>query len=369
MYATGLEYALEKLAMNALTKRLLSASPQKAKSLLSQLPKADRAQASYKVLGNKAREAVQSSMPVGAGHGADHVWDVTRDAQGLLGGRIKGRPTNVAAGEASMPHDTYRRGVLSSLLHDVGRPAEGRVLKGLQAQLGKKPGKASFKQQPDLWHSELSGRHAKNFLQKNQQVAKNVPGLDKGQLSGAIRGHDTDIHKKLPWTRERLLDDPAAGATYLADKTQGLGAKGVDRTLEMGQQFGETPAETYNFAVGKNVPKYQKAIEDFAPSPTAREALMAKLDDYRTGMEGFAQKHNVPIARPAPLQKAAMAISDFTRVYRLFLNNPGQTGASLRKLIEAASKGNPKAKSEAFAAIYKIPRNQRMRLMEALKGL
>jgi len=363
MYATGLEYALEKLAMNALTKRLLAASPQKAESLLAQLPKADRAQASYKVLGNKARQAVQSSMPPGAGHGADHVWDVTRDAQGLMGGRLKGRPTNVAAGDVDFSPDVYRRGVMSSLLHDIGRPAEGRVMKGLQAQLGKKPGKASFKQQPDLWHSELSGRHAKDFLQKNKAVAKNVPGLDKGQLSGAIRGHDTDIHKKLPWTRERLLDDPAAGATYLADKTQGLGAKGVDRTLEMARKFDETPAETYNFAIGKNVPKYQKAIDDFAPSPAARDSLMAKLDEYRTGMEGFAQQRGVP------LQKAAMAVSDFTRVYRLFLNNPGQTRSSLRKLIEAASKGNPKAKSEAFAAIYKIPRNQRMRIMEALKGL
>ena len=528
--ASAFSDEVEKIAMNRLTKSLLTKTPQQVQGVLSKMPADDRAGAAYKVLGNKARQAVQSSMPEGAGHGAGHVWDVTRDAQGLLGGRRMAanpnqaavaagtadraaqqqgvpmaprraalaevsRPNNMgagneaaraesaaaAAGKGPVPagrgatsggfgQDVYRRGVLSSLLHDIGRPAEGNALhtlqhgqqaenvsmaaKGQALQAGRAagtpaaPGTAGGAPAPaapapgnidamrgrvsqnlqanqaqgdaalqaagtplapqqspvqvtsaqnmprDISHSELGGRYAKNFMQRNRGLQNAVPGLEGANLSNSIRAHDTDAHAAAPWAPKLLAQDPAAGATYLADKAQGMGQVGVDRTVETGAHFGQTPQQSYDYAMNKNMPKYDQAIAKFSPGPEATQRLRGKLQQYRQGMDQFATQHGIqhapdmshmwnqqqaapqaqvkmamirPATPAAQKVKLAMAVSNFVRAYEQFLSRtkPVQPGA-LAKLVTMIGKGNPNREHEAFAAIYKMPVDSRLKIMEAL---
>lgn len=299
---------LEKYARNALLRHLDALPEIGQKALLSRLPAAARETASYKLLGHRAADAVRKGMVEGAGHGPSHVWAVTRNAQELLGTRAAGHALPAASAVTSP--QVYRRSVLGSLLHDIGRPAEGQAMHQLQEQLGAKAGKAVVEATPALHHSELSGRFVDHWLREgtNPALAKNVGGLAHGQLEGVVRAHDTDIHKMMPWTERLLHQDPAAATTYLADKMEGLGQRGINRTIETGRHFREDPSATLA-AMQRNVPKYTRAIDTYSPNDIARKTLAQRLAEYKQGMGAYAAQNGLVAPAVAPAAPLAMAKS------------------------------------------------------------
>jgi hypothetical protein len=342
------EAHIEKIAYKALVNYLAKLAPSAQKQVLKSLPPEMASQASYKLLGRKANQAI-STMSDAAGHGRGHIRNVTRNVQDLM----LDAP-NLA---------DRRRGVISALLHDVGREAEGRMKKRL--------GKAVFKQTPSAAHSELGGRYAEKFLRQNKHLAKRVPGLDQGRLKGAIRAHDTDAHKVMPWTREQLFRDRAAGATYLGDKMEGLGRVGAERTVSMAQKFKELPSETWGIAQ-KNKDKYRNVIDTFA-TPEQAVKLNPLLDEYVSQMAHYRDTGALPaIAKTSSVKESmASSIRDFVRAFkRIGADDTHKILVELKKLMLQAPPGH--ADSLLFNAIYELPFHQReaaFKLMSLLKNI
>ena len=314
---------LVKVALNRLTKHIMAKGGPKAQAAaISALPKAVRGKQAYKALGRQAAGTV-SRMSDAAGHGRSHIFSVTRNAQQFTQG---------------MPEQVRRRATLGSLLHDVGREAEGRVKKRI--------GKPAFKRTPSAWHSELGGRYSKDFLRKNRQTAQHVPGLSRGRLSGTVRGHDTDIHAVKPWTEKVLGRDPAASATYLADKAEGMGRVGAERTVQMAKKFKETPAETWGVAQ-KNVSKYDRAIKQRA-NPQQAQMLRPRVREYEDTMRRYRDTGTLA---PPQQVKAAMAPSDFRRI----LKQKKLNKISYRAMRNLAARTKSTAQGDILTALYQLP--------------
>ena len=327
----------EKIARTRLLKYLLDlAGPARAQAVKA-LPAPIRSQAAYKLLGTEAAN-VARTLPGGAGHGAKHVFDVTRQAQQFAAG---------------MPQATRQRTVLSSLLHDVGRGAEGRMKMRL--------GESLFARTPSAYHSELGGRYAKSFLRRQQPYARYVPGVSRGRLSGAIRAHDTDIHRLKPWTQRLLTRDPAAGATYLADKAHGLGRVGAERTVAMAQKFKETPLQTWGVAQ-KNLAKYRGIIGRYA-TPAQARMMTPQLGEYGKQMRYYRRHGMLPKAAEL---KEAMPVKDFVRV----LSRIGiDSNASIIRVLKKLLRFSPAGKTEIVQAVYKLPVNKRMDALNLISKL
>lgn len=133
MKKSAIQIVFEKIAINSLMKYMGTLAPRARMQTMRQLPGEMRSTVAYKTLGNQAG-ATAAKLPGDAGHGAEHVFSVTRDAQKFT---------------QQQPLAIRRRATLGGLLHDVGRETEG--------VMQKRVGKQVFKQSPQLFHSELGG--------------------------------------------------------------------------------------------------------------------------------------------------------------------------------------------------------------------
>ena len=327
--------SLEKLSLNRMMKELFKLPKAARPGMLATFPKDIREMASYKLLGNEAAN-VAKTLPGGYGHGAEHVFGVTRDVQDLT----RNQPTGVK-----------QRATIGALLHDVGREGEGKI----QKQKWKK-----FVYEPQgvgSAHSELGGRFAKNFLAQNQQYVKNIrPGMNK--VPNIIRAHDTDVHAVKPWTENKLIEDPAAGAVYLGDKTQAVGSMGAQRTVDTGKKFNETPQQTWAVAQN-NLKKYDRIFNTFADENQLK-LLRPKLKEYEDQMRYFGEHGVLPEAKAASLNKGASA-EDFVKV--LLMLDKEEAPAVEKFLKELLAKGSS-GRSELFDAIYKLPLSKRLRALK-----
>lgn len=324
---------LEKIAVRALTRFIRAKPAEEAAKVIKGLPPNLRSEQAYKELGHRAARAA-SKVPDTAGHGAQHIFNVTRNVQALSKQRAPA---------------TRRRATLSSLLHDVGRGAEGRA----KTRVGKKV----FKRSPEMWHSELGGRYSKDFLRKNKALSRYTPEMQRGRLSGAVRAHDTDIHPVKPWLESRLKADPAAGATYLADKMEGLGRTGAERTVAMAKKFKEPLSETKK-VVDKNLKKYKRVIGSYAKPEQAR-VLTPKLREYQKTMEHYDATGRLP-----EMGKAA-SVNDFARLYRATLAGK-MSEAQLVRTMGKLSKHVKDPAAEMFSGIYKLPADDRLEMLKIL---
>ena len=358
---TPIDRLLEKLAMNRMTKELLKKSPTGQRDMLKAMAKGGRqtgamtpqglasgqispairaqqgrqdavSSLSYKGLSNKLRNAVDTSMPESGagGHASGHVWNVTKNTQGLLGGRedvgpsgLLSQPSKFGAGHVavgggsvspeimrasgidprSVPtKEVYRRGVLGALAHDTGRPVEIKARNSREAFHGTKRGGELFGQgqkSGELAHSEASGRHIKNLLAQNAHLVENVPGLlhnGKGSPSirNAVRAHDTDAHSLYPWAKPTIENDPAARAVYVGDKMESAGQEGIHRTTSFGAHLGNTPEQNL-WQMASNNPKHDYALSTIPEHDVgARKAFSDKITEYRRGIHEYATQNNLP---------------------------------------------------------------------------
>lgn len=314
-------------------KYLLKLAPTARAQAVKRLPSALRSSASYKLLGHAAGD-VAAKLPGGAGHGAEHVFDVTRAAQRFSGAQ------NTAI---------QRRATLGGLLHDVGREAEGTM----RDRLGKKV----LNQSPQYFHSELGGRYAKDFLNKNRQYAQYVPGLQQGRLSNVIRAHDTDAHAFRKFTPKVLRQDPSAANVYMADKMQGIGDVGANRTISMAKKFNETPLQTQE-VVNKNIPKYQNIISNYARTPEQMQQMQAALGQYQQRMQGYYDSF---IPKAASFQKGAASMNEIGKLLVLFGRKATQSIEDILKEVIAKNPHN--AEAEVSKAIFKLPPEKRIEAM------
>ena len=301
------DLGFEKTAMNRVTRELLKRSPGAAQKLLKGMSrggaqragaKAIQEQAAYKVLGNKAYGRMAATMEgAGAGHDAGHVRAVTKNTQGLLGGRDMRTGRALQQSASGINPREYRRATLGSLLHDTGRHAEiAQAAKGITQS-----------------HGELGNRSVKDFMRKNKGVARFLP--ETRGVAGDVRVHDTDNWKNLESMRTsktsprslkakgmakgRVYGNPSAGAVYLGDKMEGFGRTGYNRTLAFGRANGRPFDSGYEYAVKKNLPKYKETIEGLARGQQTRQHLFGRLEDYYQHFEHGARLRGVPL-RPRP---------------------------------------------------------------------
>lgn len=379
---------LDKIAKRRLTK-FLEGKKGKAKiDALKKLPKKLREEQAYKILGDKAQKTVKKMSDKG-GHGKGHVFEVTKGTQELM----KGQST-----------EAKRRGTLGSLLHDVARTPEGKIKKQLKKKHGKKEGKRRFEADTSSYHSELGGRYAKNFVKANKPVASMVPGLNKGKLSGVVRAHDTDIHSLKPWTAKRMVTDPAAKATYMSDKATGFGLGGAKRTVAMGHEFGETPKQTANFALKKNMPKYRKVIG--MASPQQQQVLRPQLQAYQSSMRRYGRRGTMPgfqptnprqpagVAQPQPApvaqtpvrvrkpviqntsvmptggKVAVAAAKDFGRLYKARTSGKISTKQLKRLATRLATRSRSKnVKADLFKALNSVPASKQKSIIDLMASV
>lgn len=172
----------EKTAVNRLVRYLesLKKIPQAAE--LGLLPEELRSHSAYKLLGHKAQRLAERKAIVKP---PEHTYDVTRRIQETLSPLAESDP------------GIYRRGVLSGLLHDVGKAKELKT---------------------GIPHAELGARRAEKLLRKQPALTAAVPGLDQGQLADAIRAHNRTLYKQRPYLRDVGQADPAAMALQEADQ-------------------------------------------------------------------------------------------------------------------------------------------------------
>ena len=174
---------LEKTAVNRLVRYLESLKKMPQAAELALLPEELRSQSAYKLLGHKAQGLAERKAVVKP---PTHTYDVTRRIQKTLSPLQESDP------------DIYRRGVLSGLLHDVGKAKELKLK-------GRVP------------HAELGAQRAEKLLRKNPALTEAVPGLDQGQLADVVRAHNTSLYKQRPYLRHMTEADPAAAVLREAD--------------------------------------------------------------------------------------------------------------------------------------------------------
>jgi hypothetical protein len=267
--------AWDKLASPRLMKYMRGLNPTQQIAITKTLTPELQATVAHKMIGRQAADVVRR-MPNDHGHGSQHVFNVTKRFQ------TAAQP-NVAAGAPGIPLEQRRRGVVGALLHDVGRKYEDPVA----ARAGMKINKLS----PHLWHSESGGRYAKNMIQNNP-FSQFLPKSTGTDVRNMIRVHDTDAHKAFPELTKRFLYDKSQLANrtlYAADKADGLGYGGALRTFQTGVGKGETVGESAAFALGKNVPKYERIINEYA-LPHAKPKLMGELGNYQQAMHSWSNK-------------------------------------------------------------------------------
>lgn len=278
---TEKQAALTKFARMALMKYLLKLPRAARMAKIKTLPKGLRETVSYKLLGGDAAKATRSALGNDMAHGYPHVFNVTRNAQQLA---------------KNAPRGVYQRSTLGALSHDIAREAETVAASRIAGQYGGSIPK-TLAARPDLMHSELGGRWMKNFLHKNRQLTKNIPGLSRSgraDLKNAIRAHDTDAWSAIPYLRRApgqrqwIQSSPAARNVYLADKMDAFGRTGFNRTIEMSKHYKQSPRELMQFVTDKNIPKYQDVISRYA-SPTTRPQLQGQLDEYGNLFKNFAK--------------------------------------------------------------------------------
>lgn len=347
-----------KEAITALRRHLMAKPMPQRIQAIKALPAGMGQTQAYKELGSQAA-SMASRMPGGAGHGAGHVFEVTKGTQGLMAGA----PTPPGVD----PLAARRRATLGALTHDVGREAES----GVKARMPK----AQFQQTPGAWHSETGGRYAKHLLGgQNKPLAQMVPGLQQGQLSNVVRAHDTDITAHKPWVSKVRQQDPAAGSVYTADKLTGIGASGAARTVAMGRnpKHPETPQQTWAFSE-KNIPKYQKVISSLTPQQQVQ--YQPKLQQYRTHMRYYRRFGKLPGEAPAqpmqapaaPAVKTAMAARDFQRLYEHGVSGK-ITAKQMKRLVDrlALKSKSPTVAGEMFGSIYMLPIQHRQQLLDMM---
>lgn len=176
--------------------------------------------------------------------------------------------------------------------------------------------------------------------------------MRRGQLSNVIRAHDTDAHVVRPFTTQVLRRDPAAGATYLADKKQGLGNVGATRTISMAQKLRETPVQT-QAVVDQNLNKYQNVISNYAKTPPLQQDMNTQLDIYKQRMAEYF--NNVPKVAAFPGKDLAKAISIFAR----------KNAKSLEEILRDVISNNPNNPGAAILKkIYQLPPEERIKALE-----
>tara|TARA_Y100000310_G_scaffold228889_1_gene231233 strand:- start:297 stop:1256 length:960 start_codon:yes stop_codon:yes gene_type:complete len=311
-----------------------------------------REQASYKLLGGEAAEKVKGMSDQG-GHGASHVFSVTREAQEIT---------------ARRPLKTRRQTTIGALLHDVAREPEGVARKAL--------GKPRFKKTPEVWHSELGGHAAKDFIRKRKHYAKNVPGMEAGEISNIVRAHDTDVHAVLPWTKEQVFGhkaNPASRALYLADKKEGLGVIGAERTIQMAKKFNETSRGT-RAVVERNLVKYDNMISNLAKEPSTRVRYIRDRKIYHGTMKAYLRKktrvefleHAAAAKMTTPaMKKTAFVFNKISTIQRLLKwgiqrHIRPETFQKMLKRLGAS-------KADIFEAIEALPPDERARVLIKLK--
>ena len=271
--------AMTKYARMALIKYLMKLPKAARIAKIKTLPPALREVASYKLLGNEAATATRAALGADIAHGYPHVFNVTRNAQQLA----KGAPRAVR-----------QRTVLGALSHDVGRGVETTSAARELGRHGKDIPQV-LRNRPDLMHSELGGRWMGNFLNRNRQLTKNIPGLNRAgqtELKSAIRAHDTDAWSAIPYLRRApgkaqwIQNSPTGRNVYLADKMDAFGRTGFNRTVNMSTHYKQTPKQVMDFVNNKNIPKYQNVIDTFAPSKL-KPQLQGQLDEYGKLFKGW----------------------------------------------------------------------------------
>jgi len=263
-----------KTASRRMMKYLSGLAPAKRMSTVRSLPPDLRATAAHKTIGRQAADVVKR-MPNDHGHGSDHVFAVTRNFQNAT------RPRE-SAGYRGLDLNMRRQGTIGSLLHDVGRRYEDPVV----ARTGKKITESS----PHYWHSESGARYAKRMIERNP-YSRFLPADMGTNVKNMLRVHDTDAHAQFPQLTQRFLYDPrqvANRAMYAADKQDGLGTMGALRTLQTGHGYGQTVGESTAYAMNKNMPKYQRVINEYA-TPSQQLDMQRELGNYSQAMTRWNQ--------------------------------------------------------------------------------
>jgi len=278
---------MEKLANMRVMKVLSKLNKAARIAKIKTLPKTLQQQVSHKFLGRDAAKVVRG-MDDTAGHGASHVFKVTRNAQALS----KGAPAHVR-----------RQSTMGALLHDVGRHPEVTA----RARVGKKV----FKQSPELWHSELGTKYTKNFYKKRAALAK-MSGTDPKAVRQAVRVHDTDAWKLYPGTEKAMLKNPTSRNVYLGDKMDALGARGAQRTVGFSEAIGQRPTEVSSFLQG-NVAKYENIGKTMVHDPATKRLWGEQVGQYQSHMNHYLATGSLP---PEALVRAAYKPPvNYTRVY------------------------------------------------------
>lgn len=269
----------EKTALNALMRHLGKLAPEAQNLAVKSLPGPIRSSAAYKLLGGRAA-ATARGISDAQGHGTQHIFNVTRNAQRL---------------SQPMGQTVQRQSTLGGLLHDVGRETEGR----LKQQLGK----PVFNRTQSAQHSELGGKFTKQFLNQgqNKQLAQQA-GISRPQVTGAVRAHDTNAWAFDPRLKHNVAAQPTAAATYLGDKIEGFGRKGAERTVSMTEKFRDAPVHL-NKLRSSNVQKYNAALDTAGP---AYEHLRPSVGQFDQSMRGYMRSSRYTnLLRSGNVQQAA----------------------------------------------------------------
>lgn len=269
----------------------------------------------YKNLGERAYRNMLGMVPEGeaAGHGREHIRNVINNVKRFYTRGTKG-------GQLGPDHLTpeqlmnYRNSTVGAMLHDNTRLQEAKLTKNLPK--GKKiPNYAQ--------HARTGARSANDFLKEQTPLIKAVEEpyefrspLDRmlPEIVKGIQAHDTDFHLtpegKLNDLSKYVMRDPVARDIYLADKWDGLGQNGVDRTISFAKEIGSTPDDLAEFLLGRparpavpatataeaipaqpakegNLFKYKRIMSDPSIPYEQRVAAAEEINRYAKGMDEY----------------------------------------------------------------------------------
>jgi len=266
-----------KEAITALRRHLMQMPAQQRVGAIAKLPGEMQQTQAYKELGGRAANVVRS-LPTAAGHGAPHVFGVARQARGIL-----------SSGSSPAPQQVQRQATMGALLHDVTRtPAFHQ-----ERQMGK----AEFAKHPELFHSNTGAAAAKGFLGGQNAPLTRMARINPQNVATNVQAHDTDAWKSNPALKQRIGSSRSAHAIYAGDKLEGLGAKGFDRTRQVGIEQKETPRQTADFALKQMRGKYKDFIKAQVPVEQ-QPAQRKRLAEY--GREALKMRRANPLVPAAP---------------------------------------------------------------------
>lgn len=292
--------------------------------------------ANYKVYSNRVRRLAERVMPKGqgaAGHGMEHVRDVTKANQIMSGSRpYIGNPsgkdlTNVMqlySHNAVTNTPVQRQAVLSALMHDVGKAGE-KALKSTAS------GDAIFKANPFVnSHAATGAKASTRYFSKHRALAQRA-GLGRdgsNKTSRAILGHNpatwgnpagSAASKEQAGRLLRFADD-GVGNVGPVGFERTVGHKGLPETVEGLQAAGR---KSIKYAKDHNLAPYSEMMRDV---PVNGRPLMRALNyQYWNGLDAAANRGVSSVMRnPAGKSLAAKAANNASR-YGLQPIQPSQT--------------------------------------------